>query len=127
MREAHPPKHVPILGELDVGVADDLDEIAPWVAEVEERARLDSDACRLDRRSSGFLVLDHQAEMAAAGRRGVGRFLQREEMVAEVDEGHARLLAAKLQGEELAVEIECLVDVADLDRNMVEADEPGFG
>src|SRR5204862_306541 len=52
--------------------------------------------------------------------------LQREELVAKVDEGHVRLAAAQLEAEQFAVEAKRLVNVADLDRDMVEADQAGF-
>src|SRR3954469_15476529 len=126
MRKTHAAKHVIGLGELDVRIADDLDQIAPGVAEVEKWAGRDLDPGGEDRGARRFLVLDHQAEVAAAGRGGIWRLLQREELVAEVDEGHAIFAAAKLEAEEVSVEIERLVDVPHLDCDMVEPDEAGF-
>jgi hypothetical protein len=61
--------------------------------------------------------------MPAARGRGIWGLLQRQELIAEIDEGHARLTAAQFEGEELRVEVERFVDIADLDRDMVEADK----
>ena len=52
--------------------------------------------------------------------------LQREELVAQVDEGIGLAAAAERELEELAVEVECFVDVADFERDVVEADGAGF-
>ena len=68
MIEPHAAQHVIGLGELDVGIADDLDQIAPRIAEVEERAGLDGYAGFDQAPARRFLVLDDQAEVTAAGR-----------------------------------------------------------
>ena len=60
----------------------------------------------------------------------VGRLLapllESNELVAEIDEGHGVALAAQLEREEPAVERQRLIDVADLDRNVIDADKPRF-
>ena len=48
---------------------------------------------------------------------------QRQELVAEVDERHPRRPAAQLELEESAVEGQRLLDVADLERDVVDADQ----
>src|SRR5215470_16531032 len=64
MREAHTAQHVRSLRELNVGVADDLDAIAPRVDEIEKRAgqRFDSrlGQCLADK----LFVVDNQAEVS---------------------------------------------------------------
>jgi hypothetical protein len=51
------------------------------------------------------------------------RLHQRDELVADVDERGAPLAAAQRQVEELPVELERGVDVADLERDVVDPDE----
>ena len=53
--EAHAAQHGRRLGELDVAVVDDLDPVAPRVAEVEPAARLDVDAGLLERARTASL------------------------------------------------------------------------
>jgi hypothetical protein len=56
------------------------------------------------------------------GLRAPGR--ERDELVAHVDERHARAAAAQLEVEDRAVEVERLVDVADFQGDVVQADGP---
>jgi hypothetical protein len=53
-------------------------------------------------------------------------FLQREKLVAKIDEGHSWFAAPKLEGEQLRIEIERLLDIADFDGDMVEPDHAGL-
>src|SRR5262245_16495189 len=118
MREPHPAQHIRRLGELDVIVADDLDPVAPRVEEVEEATgqRLDA-GCR-ERAANRVLVVDHEAEMAAVVGRLLTALLQRQELVAQIDEGRGLALAAQLEIEQAAVEGERLLDIADLESDM---------
>ena len=106
-------------------VLDDLDQVAPRVAEVEAAAGHDVRTGRLERRPHGLLVVDHEPEVAV----GVGLLAaalgEGDELVARVDEGHAGDAAAQAQLEDLTVEGERLVEVADLEGDMVDADEAG--
>src|SRR5215470_561991 len=65
VREPHAPQHVRCLGELNIGVSDDLDAVAPRVEKVEKRSRQGLNACISQRPTYGFLVIDDQAEVAA--------------------------------------------------------------
>ena len=49
---------------------------------------------------------------------------ERDELVAHVHEGHAAGAAAELEVEDAPVELERLLDVADLEGDVVQADEP---
>ena len=50
---------------------------------------------------------------------------ERDELIAHVDEGHCVAhSAAQLELEDLSVPLERLVDVADLERHVVDPDEP---
>src|SRR5215469_9026990 len=51
---------------------------------------------------------------------------QVDELVAELDEGITRAFAAEREVKNLAVEIERLIDIADFERDMVDADKPGL-
>ena len=50
---------------------------------------------------------------------------EREELVAHVEEGHAAHSSAELEGEEAAVERERFLEIADLESDVVDAQEPG--
>ena len=48
--------------------------------------------------------------------------LQRDELVAKIDEGHRPALATQLKVEDAAVECQRLLDIPDFQRYMVQAD-----
>ena len=54
-------------------------------------------------------------------------FAQRQELVAHVDERLALAASAQREAEDLAVEGERLLDVADFERDVIDADEAGKG
>ena len=60
--------------------------------------------------------------MPAVIRRLPPALLQREELIAKIDEGGVFALAAQLELEQAAVERQRLFDVADLERDVVETD-----
>src|SRR5262249_44937559 len=104
MGEPHPAQHVPGLGELDVVVAEDLYSVAPRVAEIEEGAGQRLDARRRQRTAHRVLVVDHESKMTAVVGGLGAAFLQREELIAQVDEGRGLALAAQFELEQTTVE-----------------------
>ena len=74
----------------------------------------------------GLLVVDDEAHVTVVIGRLTTAFLQREELVAEVDEGRRFGPAPKIEIEQTAVEGQRLVDVSDLESDVIEADHPGF-
>src|SRR5262249_47531704 len=87
-RQPHAAQHVGGLGDRDVAVADDLDPVAPGVAEIEERSGQQLDARRLQRPPRRLLVVDHEAEMPAIVGRLLASLLEGDELIAEIDERH---------------------------------------
>ncbi len=126
MRQPHAAQDVRRLGELYVVVADDLEAIAPRVAEVEERPRQHFDACFDQRSADGVLVVDHEPEMATIVRRLVASLLEREELVAQIDERHLLAFPAKPELEYPRVERQRFLYVAHLERNVIETDGARF-
>src|SRR5437762_7239982 len=116
------------LGELDVGVLDDLDAVAPGIEKSEEGAFDHRRAGRLGALLHTRAVVDDKADMATldAARFAVRHPRHVDELVPHVDKGAALAPAAQVEVEELAVPVERLVDVADLDRHMIDADQPGL-
>jgi hypothetical protein len=53
-------------------------------------------------------------------------FLQRQELIAKIDERHVVALAAQFEREQPAVERQRLIDVADLEGDVIEPDRTGF-
>ena len=125
-RQAHAAQHVRRLGELDVGIFDDFEPVAPGVEEIEERPLDHARAGRLRQLDDRRAVVDDKADMARSTPldRVIGHQRHVDELVAHVDEGVALALAAQGEVEDPPVPVERLVDVADLDRDMVDADEP---
>src|SRR5260370_21199340 len=116
------------LGELDVGIFDDFEPVAPGIEKIEELTLDHPGAGRLRQLYDARTVVDDEADMAAldALMPVVGHPRDIDELVAQVDEGVALALAAQFEIEDSPVPFERLVDVADLDRDMVDADEPWF-
>src|SRR6185436_15851313 len=118
MRQPHPAQHVRRLGELDVVVTDDLDAVAPWVEKIKEATGQRLDARLGQGIAHRLLVIDDQPEMPAVIGCLPAAVLQREELVAQIDEGRILALAAQLEVEQPAVEGQRLFDVADLERDV---------
>src|SRR5262249_18510862 len=114
------------LRELDVVVADDLDAVAPWVEEIEEAPRQHLDAGFPQGAAHSLLVIDHQSEVPTVIGGLPAALLKGEELVAEVDERGVVAPAAQLEIEQPTVEFQRRVDVADLDRHVIETDRAGF-
>src|SRR3954453_979495 len=113
--------------ELDVAVANDLEAVAPRVAEVEALpapAAEQLQALALDRGPRGVDVVDDEPEVALLVGRLASPFGDGDELVAHVDERHAAHPPAQLEGEQAAVEVERGVEVTDLERHVVDADQP---
>src|SRR5206468_6922028 len=125
--QAHAAKDIWRLRELDVAVVHDLDVVAPGVEEVEPAARLDLDAGGYERLARRLFVVDDEAEVACVVGGLRPAFRKRDELVAHVDEGHAPRAATQLEVEDPTVELERVVDALDLERNVVDADEPWHG
>jgi heme exporter protein A len=101
--------------------------IPPGVAEVEASAR-EYLRTRLFQEPPDLVAVVHdEAEVA----RVVGllrpALAQHEELVAHVDEGHARHAAAQLDVEQATVELECAVEVTHLEHDVVDAHETRHG
>ena len=122
MRQPHALEHIRRLGELDVVIADDLDAVAPGIEEIQEPAGQRLDAGLRERLADRVLVIDHEPEMTPVIGGLLAALLQREELIAKIDEGRGLALAAQLEVEQPTVEGQRLVDVADLERDMIEAD-----
>lgn len=121
--EAHAPQNLRRLRELNVSVLDDLDEVAPRVAEVEPAPAQDLHAGLLEGAARRLLVVHHEAEVAMVVGRLRAAFAERDELVAHVQEGHARGAPAQLEVEDSSVEGKRLPEVTDLERHVVHADE----
>jgi hypothetical protein len=72
-----------------------------------------------------LLVVDDQPEVPVSIGRLRPALSKSDELVAQVDERHASHASAQGELEEAAVELERLVDVADLESHVVDADESG--
>src|SRR5262249_7053909 len=105
----------------DIVIADNLNAVAPWVAEVEERALEQGNPGSPEGGARRLLIVDHEAEMAAIVRRLFAPFLKGDELVAQIAESHRVTLAAQLNLEEAAIEHQRLLDVSHLQRDVVEA------
>jgi hypothetical protein len=120
--DPHPGENPVRLRELDVAVVDNLEMITPGIAKIVVADHLGTGLpCGRERSRS---VVDDEPDVAL----GVGRlrtpFGQREELIAHVHERHSAAAAAQLDLEDAAEEVDCFVQVADLDRDVVDPEKP---
>ena len=78
-------------------------------------------------REHGLLVVDDEPEVALSVLRRGGALHQREELVAQVDEGDAGTPPPQLELEQGAVEGERLVERGDLERHVIDPDGAAQG
>ena len=111
--------------ELDGLVGHDLKVVAPGVEEVEApRARVhDRQPLALDGRPYRVDVVDHEPEMALVVPRLPAALHESDELVAHVDERRAGRAATQLEIEEAPVQRERGIEIADLERHVVYADQ----
>src|SRR5262245_60085379 len=126
MRQSHATQHVRRLGELNIVVADDFDAVAPRIPKVEKRAGQWFDPGSGQLLADRLLVIDHETEMAAVVGGLLTPLLQREELIAKIDERCCLALAAQLEFEQAAVERQSRIDVADLESDVIETDGTRF-
>jgi hypothetical protein len=95
-----------------------------WFPRIESRSG--SGRSRRQRPAHRFPVVDHQTEVASPiGRLGSSR-REVDELVAQVDEGHAIVPAAQLELEQRSVEFQGGLHVVDLQGHMVDPHRPGL-
>jgi len=82
---------------------------------------------RVEGRPSGLAVVDDEAEVAIGVGPAARAGQEREELVAHREEGDLALALDAREGEDRAVEGERGVDVADLEGDVVDADEARAG
>src|SRR5262249_339417 len=126
MRQAHATQHIGCLSELNIVVTNDLHSVTPGVPKIKKRTIKQGNTSCLQRLAASLRVIPDETEVATIVCGLSATFLQGNKLIAKVDEGHGLSLATQLESEESAVERQRLVDVADLQRNMVEANDARF-
>ena len=116
-----PLQHGRRLRELDVAVVDDLDAVSPRIAEVEPAAGQDLDARPPRGPPHRLLVVDDQPEMAIVVAAWARPSLSARNWSPMSRNAMPRRPSAELEGEEPAVERERLLEIADLERDVVDA------
>ena len=122
--EVHPFENLGSFRELDAGVFDHLEVVAPGVPEVEPPAGQDLGPGFHERATCGLQVVHDQADVPRLIRRLAPARAQGDELVANVDEGHPGAASAELELEDAAEERKGFIDVSHLDGDVVDADQP---
>ena len=118
------PRSTAALGELDLAVVDDLDLVAPRVAEAQPARGQVGDPLRGEGGSHRVAVVDDEAEVAVVVRAAGARRREREELVAASTNAIGSRAPAQLEAEQAPVEVQRRVDVADLEGDVVDAHQP---
>jgi hypothetical protein len=98
--------------------------IPPGVEKVEAAPGLNGDAFLLQPPPNCLLVVDNEADMPVRVLRLRAARSERKELIAHVEERHAGAPASEPEVEDSRVKVDGLADVTDLERNMVDSDEP---
>src|SRR5438105_1915771 len=80
------------------------------------------DACVGQGVADGLFVIDHESKMTAVVCGLGATLLERQELIAEIDEGGGFTPAAKFEFEQATVKRKRLIDITDLESDMVETD-----
>src|SRR5215204_1441360 len=116
-------EYVRCFGELDLRVLHHLPAVAPRGEEVQSSPRQDLDGQLLERPPHHPLVVYYHPDVAVLVARLLSSLREGYELVPGVDERHAGAAPAQLHLEEVPVELEGLLDVADLEGDVVEPDQ----
>ena len=122
MRNAHAAQYV----RRYVVVADDLYTIAPRVEKIEKLTGQRLHSGIRERLADRIPVIDHESKMTAVVGGLGAALLEREELIAQIDESRGLAPTANLEVEQAAVKCERLLDIADLEGDMVETDGARF-
>src|SRR5262249_14836064 len=126
MQQPHPAQHIRRLGELYIIVADDLYTVAPRIEEIEELTGQRVHTRVRQRVADGVLVINHESKMTAVVRGLSTALLEREELIAQIDEGRGLAPAAKFEVEQATVNRQGLIDIIHLKSDMIETDGARF-
>ena len=116
--EAHALEDLRRLRELDVLVGDDLEVVAPWVA---NPVPADVGSRFSGGLESAVSVIDDQPEVTVVVGFLPSTLGERDELIPDVDERHAPGPSAQRELEDPAVEVQRLLDVPDLQRDVVDS------
>src|SRR5262249_53054577 len=95
--QSHTSRDFGRLRELHLAVVDDLDDVAPRIADPKlPTGRSRGKACLAPTVADGFFVVDDETEVPAVVRPLPAALGERDELVAEVDERHAADATAQL-------------------------------
>ena len=108
--EIHAAEYRRRLRELHVAIVDDLDVVAPRVAEAQAAAGLATSAPAATAAAQASSIVDDEPEVALFVDAAAAALGEGEELIAEVDEGHPGDAAAELDREDRAVEGERLLE-----------------
>ena len=124
--EAHTAQHVGRLRELNRGVVNQFDAIAPGVEKILKRTGQQRNSHLLELVEDRLAIVDHQTEMAFVVGRLAPASGKVQELIAEIDKCHRIATAAQLEIEPGAVKFERLVDITHFEGNMVNTNRAGF-
>src|SRR5215207_3139136 len=103
------------LGELDLAVLDHLPAVAPRVEEIQIPTWQDLRPRLLQRLAHGLFAVDDETYMTVIIRPVLPTLGEGDELIASVDERHPASTPTQLYLEEAPVELQGLLDVADLE------------
>jgi hypothetical protein len=126
VREAHATQDIGGLGELDIRVVNDLYAVAQGSRKSRKGPSSKRTPAAWSALRAATLYRRRQDRMTAIVGRLFATLLERDELVAQIDEGHGVALAAQLEGKESTVERQRLFNVGNLKRDVVETHQAGF-
>lgn len=124
-REAHAAENMLCFRELDILVGNDLEAIPPRIVEVESTGRNPLDITFVKPSLDDGRIINNKADVTVGITSGQGLFgfSEGEELIAHVEEERRLGLTAEIELEDRGIEVERSVEIADFERDMVDAHE----
>jgi hypothetical protein len=122
--EFHGLEHFGCLSKLNIAIFYYFDPVAPGIEEIKKITFEQSGAGGADEVTNTRAIIHNEAEMPVLVRMRRTCFHQRYELIAHINESSPFASPSQLEGEDLAVEGECLINVTNFQGNMVQANKP---
>src|SRR3954463_14861602 len=124
MRKFHGPEHFGCLGKLNIAIFYYLDPVAPGIEKIKKITFEQSGAGGAHEVTNTRPIIHNKTEVPVLVRMRRTCFHQRDELIAHINESLPFASPSQLEGEDLSVEGERLINVTNLQGNVVQANKP---
>ena len=124
MRKFHGPEHFGCLGKLNIALFYYFDPVAPGIEKIKKITFEQSGPGGADEVTNTRAIIVNKTEVPVLVRMRRTCFHQRYELITHINECLPVASPSQLEGEDLSVEGECLINVTNFQGNVVHANKP---